>query len=186
LSRDEVDPTNADAAVDWYHEIEAGTGRLCDLTEALQQYDAVLETPFFLLELLSLDNLTGLYYDSGVISYTLGHHDDAIRRWSEGVRNCPEEVLLHFNLAATLLEVGRPDRAAQESIELLRRKPGHEDAWHNLAVSLQSLGHGSAAAAAMRHESSCLEPGGELSAWLRQVSREEEWQWNVQQQQDGT
>jgi len=61
LSRDEVDPTNADAAVDCDHEIEAGTGRLGDLTEALQQYDAVLETPFFLLELLSLDNLTGLY-----------------------------------------------------------------------------------------------------------------------------
>ena len=104
----------------------------------------------------------------------MGDHAGAISRWTEGVDKCPDEGLMRFNLAAVLLQVGRPLQAARQSIDLLRRQPEHEDAWHNLAVSLTALGRPGDAAAARQHADSCLAANGELSAWLEREGAKEQ------------
>jgi tetratricopeptide (TPR) repeat protein len=153
-------------------------GLLADLSDATLQlrkgdwertrdcYEAVLETPYRLTELLSTGDLAGLYYGAGVAHYHTGDQEGAIARWTLGVRHCPDEGLMRFNLAAALLEAGRPLQSARQSIALLRRQPEHEDGWHNLAVSLLILGRTDDAAAAQQHAHACLAVNGELSAWL--------------------
>ena len=137
-----------------------------DWERARDCYEAVLETPYRLTELLSTGDLAGLYYGAGVAHYHSGDQEGAIARWTLGVRHCPDEGLMRFNLAAALLEAGRPLQSARQSIALLRRQPEHEDGWHNLAVSLLILGRTDDAAAAQQHAHACLAVNGELSAWL--------------------
>ena len=59
---------------------------------------AVLETPCRLTELLSTGDLAGLYYGAGVAHYHSGDQEGAIARWTLGVRHCPDEGLMRFNL----------------------------------------------------------------------------------------
>ncbi len=140
--------------------------RANDWAAADTHYETILATPFRLQELLSYNDLAGLYYGSGVASYATGDTPTAIHRWTEGVRQCPDESLMRFNLSAALLEAGDPSRAARQSVALLRQEPDHDDAWHNLTLSLRQLGRMADAQAASDHDPACLKAGGRLSVWL--------------------
>lgn len=135
--------------------------------DANRLYDETLRVPYYLPELLSGSDLEGLFYGSGVSRYSLGDRDGAIDRWAEGVRLCPTQQLMRFNLAAILVEAGRYREAARHSVELLRQQPDHADGWHNLAVSLRRAGRSEDAADAQRQDPACLREDGALAQWLQ-------------------
>ena len=135
---------------------------------ASRSYDEILAGPYYLPELLSISDLAGLYYGSGVSRFAAGDPRGAIDRWTEGVRLCPTKGLMRFNLAAALLTAGRYREAARQSVALLRQQPGHTDAWHNLAISLNKMGRDAEADAARRRDSASLQQDGLLARWMQQ------------------
>ncbi|MDA0337832.1 MAG: tetratricopeptide repeat protein, partial [bacterium] len=137
-----------------------------NLLQALRHYEAALATPCDLRELLTVNDLAGLYYGAGAAYYASGNLAGAISCWASGVANFPKESLMRYNLATALAEAGDPRAAAVQLILLLRQTPDNADAWYNLAAALRSLDRTADADAALGHELECLRSDGALWIWL--------------------
>ena len=67
--------------------------------------------------------------------------DDAVTLYRHGLRHCPDEPLLHFNLAVALEDLERIEEALASYERCMALSPGFADAHYNAARLHEMLGH---------------------------------------------
>lgn len=70
-----------------------------------------------------------------------GHLEEAASVYAEGVKSCPQDVLILFNFAVLREDQGRKEEAATLYTNVLEKAPDFADAHYNLARLYQDSGH---------------------------------------------
>ncbi|HEV2008695.1 MAG TPA: tetratricopeptide repeat protein [Burkholderiales bacterium] len=83
----------------------------------------------------------GAYANWGRLLHAGGHLAEAASVYVEGVKSCPEDVLILFNFAVLREDQGRTDEAITLYTTVLEKAPDFADAHYNLGRLYQDSGH---------------------------------------------
>jgi len=109
------------------------------------------------------------------LGYTLakkGNMADAITSYRAAMRIQPNDPIVHNNLAAGLMEIGKTDEAIQQFREALRLDGNYQEAHVNLASLLLQFGQRDEAVAHLREALRLKPDDAEVKAQLRQLGLE--------------
>ncbi|MEZ5065674.1 MAG: sulfatase-like hydrolase/transferase [bacterium] len=100
----------------------------------------------------------------GITYSALGDHEAAAESFRRALELPPHhnDRVPRFELASSLLRLGRPEEAAGELERLLAAEPDDADAWYNLGVARQALGRPQRAQEAFRR-ALAVDPDHELA-----------------------
>lgn len=122
---------------------------------------------------LRLNDDAAVRYNLGRTYLLAGRFDDAQRTYRESLaRGGPIEASNDIGLVH--MRAGRPEKAVEEFIGLIQRRPGYSLAYYNLGLAYETLGRRREAAQAVRAWG-LLSPSppdrAEAAAWLRRLEK---------------
>ncbi len=114
-----------------------------DWPTVLDAYEAILDTPIYLNEFLSLSRIYKLLVGLGVAHYNLEHVDEAIDRWNRATFVFPEQADAYVNLGKAYRERGEAEQAILHLKRAIERGPRNDQLFflfHSLGLSFMDLG----------------------------------------------
>ena len=113
-----------------------------DWPAVLDAYEAILDTPIYLNEFLSLSRIYKLLVGLGVAHYNLDHVDEAIDRWNRATSVFPEQADAYVNLGKVYRERGEAEQAILHLQRAIERGPREDQLFfllHSLGLSFMEL-----------------------------------------------
>ena len=126
---DSSQSTSESCAFDWF--IEGCRLEEIDAPQAMAAYEKAVREDA---------GQAGAYANWGRLLHAGGHLAEAASVYAEGVKSCPEDILILFNFAVLREDQGRNEEAIMLYMNVLEKAPDFADAHYNLARLYQESG----------------------------------------------